>query len=376
MKERVIGFLKKETVLVVAMILAVISAFFVHPSREYADYIDFRVLGILLTLMIIMEGLTKNGFFDAIGERLLNKTRHIWQLVLVLVFLCFFLSMLITNDVALIAFVPFAILMLQKSGHPELTVSVVVLQTLAANIGSMLTPIGNPQNLYLYNLSEKSIGEFIRLMMVYAVLGGVLLLISILLLKGKKEPVVYENAPKKPIRGQTRRKIVIYILLFIFAVLVVARIFPWQYVLAATALMTFVLDADVLKKVDYLLLLTFVAFFIFTGNIARIPEISSWLQQIVGGHEVPVAVLSSQVISNVPAALLLSGFTDAYDELIVGVNLGGMGTLIASMASLISYKLFAASYPKQKGRYFRHFTMVSVVYLLLFFGCYLVIKYI
>ena len=376
MKEKIIAFVKKETVFLVAVILAVVSAFVVPPDKGYRNYIDFRVLGILLMLMIVMEGLSKNGFFDAVGEKLLSKTRRLWQLVFVLVFLCFFFAMLITNDVALITFVPFAIMMLKKSKKEELIAPVVVLQTLAANLGSMLTPIGNPQNLYLYNLAGYDIGTFVLIMLPYTIFAAVLLLCSILLLKGKHTPIMYEPEPKKPLKRQTRRKNLIYLMLFVFSVLVVARIFPWHVVLLAAFLTAFVLDADILKRVDYVLLLTFIAFFIFTGNIARIPEVSRWLQELVVGHEVSVAVLSSQVISNVPAALLLSGFTDAYDELIVEVNLGGMGTLIASMASLISYKLFAASYPEQKGRYFRRFTIVSVVYLLFFFGCYLVIKYI
>ena len=160
MKEKIIAFVKKETVLVVAAILAVISAFFVHPDQAYIDYIDFRVLGILLSLMIIMAGVQNNGIFDGIGRRLLAHTKNTAQLAFVLVFLCFFSSMVITNDVALLTFVPFALLTLQKCGQERLMVPVIVLQTIAANLGSMLTPIGNPQNLYLYNLSEMNAGEF------------------------------------------------------------------------------------------------------------------------------------------------------------------------------------------------------------------------
>ena len=146
MKQKIIGVIKKDTVLFAAMVLAVISAFFVTPSLNYVNYIDFRVLGILLSLMIIMAGLQKNGLFDAIGCRLLEKTKNTMQLSMVLVFLCFFSSMLITNDVALITFVPFAVMTMQKCGQEKFLIPVIVLQTLAANLGSMLTPIGNPQS--------------------------------------------------------------------------------------------------------------------------------------------------------------------------------------------------------------------------------------
>lgn len=189
MKEKIIAFVKKETVLVVAAILAVISAFFVHPDQAYIDYIDFRVLGILLSLMIIMAGVQNNGIFDGIGRRLLAHTKNTAQLAFVLVFLCFFSSMVITNDVALLTFVPFALLTLQKCGQERLMVPVIVLQTIAANLGSMLTPIGNPQNLYLYNLSEMNTGEFLVLMLPYTVVSGVLLALTIFVLSARKRKI-------------------------------------------------------------------------------------------------------------------------------------------------------------------------------------------
>lgn len=374
MKEKVIQFLKKETVLVVATILAISSAFFVHPSKKYISYIDFRVLGILLMLMIIMEGLSKNGFFDTIGEHLLAKTKRVWQLTMVLIFLCFFFAMLITNDVALITFVPFAIMMLKKSDNEQLIIPIVVLQTLAANLGSMLTPIGNPQNLYLYNLSGYSIGKFILVMLPYTTFAAFLLLLSILFLKGKSTPITYEKIKTDKQKKLTKRKIMVYLLLFVFAIMVVARILPWYYVLIATFLSAYLFDSDILKRVDYCLLLTFIAFFIFTGNMGQIEAINEWLEKMVSGNEILTSVLLSQVISNVPAALLLSGFSNAYESLMIGVNLGGMGTLIASMASLISFKLFVDEYPNKKGSYFAHFTVISIVYLVLLGGCYFVLK--
>lgn len=364
MKQKIIDFCKKEVVLVVATLLAIISAFIVPPSAEYIDYIDWRVLGILLSLMTVMAGLQKNGLFDALGEALLRKTKKVWQLAFVLVALCFFLSMFITNDVALITFVPFAVLTLEKSNLERLLIPIVVLQTIAANLGSMLTPIGNPQNLYLYNLSGMSMGEFLMVMLPYTVLSFVLLVISMLLLKGKSEQVVALTSPKENL---DIKKISIYLGLFVLAFLVVLKVLPYEAVLAIILIVVFVMERKVLKQVDYCLLLTFISFFIFTGNIGNIPVIKDTLQQLVEGREVLIGVLSSQVISNVPAALLLSGFTTDYKALLIGVNLGGLGTLIASMASLISYKILANKYNEKKGKYFLWFTIVNVIFLAILF---------
>lgn len=361
MKQKIIDFCKKEVVLVVATVLAVASAFVVPPSVAYLEYIDWHVLGVLLSLMIVMAGLQQNGLFDALGEALLSRTKQVWQLVVVLVMLCFFLSMAITNDVALITFVPFAVVALEKSQKQELLIPVIVLQTIAANLGSMLTPIGNPQNLYLYNLSGMNIGEFVLVMLPYTLISLALLLVCILLLKGKKAPVTVEEAEKDTL---SIGKIVVYLILFILAFLVVLKVLPFEIVLGITLVVVFFMERKVLKDVDYCLLLTFISFFVFTGNMGNIPVIKNALQQLVEGREVLIGVLSSQAISNVPAALLLSGFTSDYKALLIGVNLGGLGTLIASMASLISYKILAKKYNDKKGKYFLWFTLANIAFLL------------
>lgn len=371
MKEAIKNFIKKETVLVVATILAILSTFIVKPSAAYAAYIDWRVLGILLSLMIVMAGLQKNGLFDRIGAALLKKTKNTMQLSMVLVFLCFFFSMFITNDVALITFVPFAMLTMQKCGQEKLLLPVVVFQTLAANLGSMLTPIGNPQNLYLYNLSGMGMGEFLLCMLPYTVISGVLILISVIWIARKKEKIqVIVADDKKEEASATNsgwkayHKNVVYITLFVLSLLVVMRVLPYHMVLLLILLLVFYMDRAVLKQVDYCLLLTFISFFIFTGNMGNIPAVNGALQELVAGRELLVGILSSQVISNVPAALLLSGFTNDYEALLRGVNIGGLGTLIASMASLISYKIYAQAYNEKKGAYFRYFTAMNILFLL------------
>ena len=375
MKEKMIHFIKQETVLVVAVLLAALSALFVIPSKEYLSYIDWRVLGILLSLMIIMSGLKKTGLFDTIGSSLLEKTKNTRQLALMLVFLCFFLSMLITNDVALFTFVPFAMIILKKCRQEKLLIPVLVLQTIAANLGSMLTPIGNPQNLYLYNLSGMGMGEFISTMLPYTLVSGALLFAAVFICC-KKEPIT-EVLPE-PERGQDERqpvsetekirnavKNVVYLTLFVLSLFVVVRVISFEIVLLLVLLIAFYMDRKVLKQVDYYLLLTFIAFFIFTGNMGNITIIRDTLQQLVTGRELGIGIIASQAISNVPAALLLSGFTTNYRSLLIGVNIGGLGTLIASMASLISYKLFAKEYNDRKGSYFSWFTVANVIFLII-----------
>ena len=376
MKDKIIEFVKKEVVLVVATVLAIVSAFVVPPSLGYMEYIDWHVLELLLCLMAVMAGLQKCGLFDWLGEALLNKTNKVWQLCLVLVMLCFFLSMLITNDVALITFVPFAIVTLEKCKKERLLIPVVVLQTVAANLGSMLTPIGNPQNLYLYNLSGMGLGEFIICMLPNTVLSFVLILISLLFVKGKNETIVLqrkctENAEASVDgnrSGIDKKQTIIYLLLFVLSLLVVAKVLSVELVLGIVLIVVFFLDKSVLGTVDYCLLLTFISFFIFTGNLGNIPAIRDTLQALVNGRELLIGVVASQAISNVPAALLLSGFTSDYRELLAGVNVGGLGTLIASMASLISYKILANKYNEKKGKYFQLFTIVNIVFLVILFA--------
>ena len=363
--KKIISFMKKETVLTIATLLAVVSAFLVKPDRQYIGYIDFRTLGILFGLMVIMQGFQRTGLFDRIGKSLLQKTGKLWQLILVLVMLCFFFSMLITNDVSLLTFVPFSILVLKKCGQEQAMIPTVILQTVAANLGSMLTPIGNPQNLYLYGVMDCSIPEFMGILLPYTVMTFVLLLLSLLCIRGKGQEISCRMEEGTEIKQSRKCRNLIYGLLFLLALLVVARILPYGVLVTAVFLYTIIFDREALKGADYALLVTFVSFFILIGNLGRISLIREALERFVSGREILTGVLASQVISNVPAAVLLSGFTENYRDLLVGVNLGGLGTLIASMASLISFKLYTKCYKENRGRYLRWFTLVNIIYLFL-----------
>ena len=365
-------FLQQETVLTAAAVLAVVSAFFVPPDVQYIGYIDLRTLAILFSLMTVMAGLRRQGFFDGLGRALLSRTHSTFQLTMVLVGLCFFGSMFITNDVSLLTFVPFTFVVLSRLGADvrcSLLIPVVCMQTIAANLGSMLTPIGNPQNLYLYGKSGMSIGGFVLLMLPYTLVSLLLLLAWAAMVCRKTSAALSVDELVSSSASQGDQKIILlYLVLFAVCLLSVIRVLPYGIAFAAVLVCALFADPRTLRTVDYSLLLTFVAFFIFIGNLGRIPAFSGWLQELLTGREVLVAVLASQVTSNVPAALLLSGFTAETQALIIGTNLGGLGTLIASMASLISYRQIARELPQGKKQYFGLFTLSNLIFLAILLG--------
>ena len=375
--EKLKDFVKKEVVLVVAAVLAIVSMLVVPPDKEYIGYIDFSTLSILFSLMAVMAGLQTVGVFREIAEKLLGKVRKVWQLVLILVMLCFFFSMFITNDVALITFVPFTFIILELLGdetEQKLMIPVVVLQTIAANLGSMLTPIGNPQNLYLYGQAGMGVGEFMLLLLPYTLVSFLLLLVLCLYFGKRSDTYAdpeamgrFQNMTSKTHLSGGKWDIPRYLVLFVLCLLTVAKVkwFPYWITLLVVIIALLIFDRKLFPKIDYSLLLTFVGFFVFIGNMGRIPAFREFLQGIIAGNEVLTAVISSQVISNVPAALLLSGFTNHYEALILGTNLGGLGTLIASMASLISYKYIVKENKCSKGAYFGFFTVANVLFLVI-----------
>ena len=361
-----IRFFKKETVFCVAAFVAVISMFFVTPSAAYLGYIDFHVLALLLALMLVVAGFQSVGLFDKILPVLIQKSGNTRMLSAILIFVCFFTGMWITNDVALITFVPIAIMVLKKIARPDLMIPVIVLQTVAANLGSMCTPIGNPQNLYLYTISGIGIGEFLQIMLPLTVASFVLLALSLLWVKKDAvENISFQGSIEIEDSKMEGFKTVCYGVLFVLCILTVLHIVDYRITLVVVVISVLFLRPVLLLKADYMLLLTFIAFFVFVGNMKNIPLIHSFFNQCVTGREILVSILSSQVISNVPAAVLLSGFTDDIRGLLIGTNLGGLGTLIASMASLISYKFYAKEKHASTGKYMLWFTVVNVLFLLI-----------
>ena len=319
------SFVRREPVLFISAFAALITCFFVPPDLHYISYLDFRTLALLYCLMTVVNGLRQAGLFSHLAHTLCERAANLRTIAVLLVGLCFFTSMLITNDVALLTFVPFAVVVMGMAHHQQELIHVVVLQTVAANLGSMLTPVGNPQNLYLYSFYDMGFGEFLKVNFPVWGLSLVLLLLLCLFFRKDHLSVFLGEEP-----GMEPAPILLHTALFLVCLLVVLRLIPW-----------------------YVMLL-------FSGNLARIERISSVIHQMMEGREYWMSLLTSQIISNVPAALLLSGFTNQSHAVLLGVNIGGLGTPIASLASLISLKLYSHSEHASASRFLAEFLAVNL----------------
>ena len=357
MLPRIKTFFEKETVLCIAAVCAVSTMFFVPPDAAYIGYIDCHVLCLLLCLMAVVEGFQSCGAFRWLAGQLLKCSKGGRMLSVVLVLLPFFSSMLVTNDVALLTFVPFTLLLLEQIGCRSAAVPMLVLQTVAANLGRMATPVGNPQNLFIYSAYDLSAGEFF---------GAVLPLaaVSLVCLTAASIPVLPKELPALKLEETSLRqvkKLAGFGLMFVLCLLTVFHVLPYQLmtilVLAGIAL----LEPKMLLGLDFALLATFVCFFIVSGNLGRVETVSVFLQGLLEKNTLLTAAATSQVISNVPAAVLLSGFTDQWKPLLQGVNIGGLGTPIASLASLITLKLYLRWPGARAGKFLLVFTLANVI---------------
>ena len=354
MKNIIVNFVKSQSVLVISFIAAVISMFFVPSDEKYLSYIDMSVLILLFCLMSAVAGLRSIGFFKKTASYLLNKTKSVRNLGFILMNLCFFSSMLITNDVALITFVPLTIMLFEETNDKKSLIYTVITETVAANLGSMLTPIGNPQNLYIYSHYELSMGDFLKIMLPLGVIGYILVCGLTFILSSERLNV--NNNENVTV---SKRYMIVYSLLFAVCLLTVLRIISDYVCLAVTFAVIFAANKRIFLEIDYMLLLTFACFFVFVGNAGNIEVIRSLISSAVNGREL------SQILSNVPAAVMLSGFTDNYADLLRGVDIGGLGTPIASLASLISYKLYVKSRIADSRKYMCCFLSINAVFLVL-----------
>lgn len=358
--KKVIEFVKAETVLCIAFVLAAVSMFITPPSEAYVDYIDYSVIATLFCLMVTVQGFAKTGLFDFLSKKLTGRFASSRALSAALTLLCFFMAMLITNDVALLTFVPLTLVLF--NGREKILIRCIILETAAANLGSMATPIGNPQNLFIYNSYSYSLGDFFGIMLPISLISLLVLMLSLLFIPNERVAHGDNSAKFAPARN-----FFVYLVIFAVCVCSVARLLDYRICLLITLIAVLIFDRKILAKPDYALLATFVCFFIFVGNVSAVPVVSKFISGILSGREMLVSCALSQIISNVPCAIMLSGFIGAEnaDALLVGVNIGGMGTLIASLASLISFKLYSRSEKAKKGRFFAEFTAYNFAVLAL-----------
>lgn len=356
-KESIKEFIKKEIVLVIALSLAIITSFISFPKLEY---IDFKVLVLLFNLMIVVAAFKELKVLDKIATSLLKKCTSSKAILFTLVFITFFSSMIVTNDVALITFVPLTLIIGKKANIKPL--KIIVFQTIAANLGSALTPMGNPQNLFIYSYFNINSIEFFKITLPLVLLSLVVLVAF--MIKGKKMNL---NFDVEDIEIENKRNVAIFSILFFIILLSVFHLIDYRIAFIITVITIFVLNKKLFEDVDYSLLITFIGFFIFIGNISSMDIVKNFMENILssGKSTFISSILASQVISNVPATMLISAFTPYYKELLLGVNIGGLGTLIASLASVISYKLYIKEYAEDSSNYMKEFALYNILGLII-----------
>ena len=344
--QKAITLLKKNAVMFIALAAALTTTLFVPVDAQYLEYFDYKTLTCLFCTLAIVCALKNIRFFYMLAHKTVQLFKNARNSVLALTYITFIGSMLIANDMALLTFLPLGYLVLTTTGKEKYMAFTFIMQNIAANLGGMLTPFGNPQNLYLYTKFNIPTGEFMSIMVLPFVVSILLITVCcILFVKPEPLEIADEQIKLDP------KRTAIYLLLFAFSIIIVFRVIPYWLGLIVIPLFLFFMDKKALKMVDYPLLFTFVFFFIFSGNMARIDAVREIFSALLEKNTLLVSTLSCQFISNVPSAILLSQFTENYRELLLGVNIGGAGTLIASLASLITFREYLKHNPG-KGKYY------------------------
>ena len=356
-------FFKSSVVLLVALAAAGITCIFVPVDREYLGYFDLQTLACLFCTLAVVAAFKNIRFFEWLADVIVRRFKNMRNIVLALVFVTYFGSMIMANDMALITFLPLGYFVLESCGNRKLTAFTFIMQNIAANLGGMLTPFGTPQNLYLYSFYSIGAGEFFRIMALPFAVAFVLILGVCLFVKPQGAQVL-----SRPHKAPSVWRSVAYAALFALSVLIVFDVFPYYWGLLAVAVCLLVLDFRAVLRVDYGLLLTFCAFFVFSGNMARIPAVRDFLGGLIALDPLAFGVLSCQVISNVPSAVLLSRFTSDYASLLVAVNIGGLGTPVASLASLITLNTYRRVRPGETKKYILKFLLVNFSFLAVLIG--------
>ena len=363
--KKALGFLKKELMLTVSVLAAIISLFITPPSAELFSNIDWRTLGTLFMMLTVLEGFKKENIFRPV-LRLAGKLRSMAALSLFLVFSVFFTSMFVTNDISLIIFVPLTIILFRAGGKEKYILPVITMENIAAIRGSLLTPFGSPQNLFIFGQSGVSAWQFILYMMPIWLISGALLVVFVLFLyrRSIKETTSISDpsfAGEWKKEGRARR--IVYLIVFAAVIATIVSRTPfWYYVVPSVAVVIFIIDRRILIKTDYVLLLTFLCFFIFSSSIAHNESISGFLKDAVAEHEYVWGILLSQIISNVPAGIVLYPFAVNKGALLYGLDTAGLCSLIGSLASVINYRIYIREYPGNGKKFIIVFTLISLLF--------------
>ena len=366
---KLLEFVKKNVVMCVAFCAAAVTCVLVPFDREYLGYFDLKTLACLFCVLAVVCALKNIRFFYILAQKIVTCFRTARKCVLALIYITFIGSMLIANDMALLTFLPLGYFVLRSTHKEKYMAFTFIMQNISANLGGMLTPFGNPQNLYLYSKFSIPTMEFMGIMAAPFALSILLITLCCVVFVKNEALEVAESKDSLPV-GRT----IAYLALFALSIAIVFRGIPYWIGLIIIPVVLFFMDRDALKKVDYPLLLTFVFFFIFAGNMARIDIVRYVLSSLMNKNTLLFSVLSCQCISNVPSAVLLSQFTSNYPDLLVGVNIGGAGTLIASLASLITFREYTKHYPQETDKYIRQFSIFNFAFLGILTGAMLLLK--
>lgn len=357
--QQIKSFCRKNIILTVALVGAAVTSFIIPPDRKYIGYFDYKTLTCLFCTLAVVCALKNINFFYILARRIVASCKTTRLCILALVYITFIGSMLIANDMALLTFLPLGYFVLTATNKKELMAYVFILQNIAANLGGMLTPFGNPQNLYIYTKYNISNGEFLRIMFPPFALSVLIITVCCLCVKSERLVIPEESVEIN------KKRTALYFVLFALSIAIIFRRVPYGIGLVVIPAVLFFADRKSLKMVDYPLLMTFAAFFVFSGNMARIGIIREFFFGLLQKSTLLTSVLSCQCISNVPTAILLSQFTDNYRELLLGVNIGGVGTLIASLASLITFREYVKNNPGKSGYYIKMFSALNFGFLIL-----------
>ncbi len=360
LKNKAVAFASKNFVLVIAATLAIASCFIVKPDSKYVEYFDFKTLTCLFCTLAVICALKNVRFFTITAKKIVALTGNTRTLSLALVYITFIGSMFLANDMALLTFLPLGYISLSSTGKEKYMAPIFIIQNIAANLGGMLTPFGNPQNLYIYTKFNIPTLEFMGIMVFPFILSIVLFTAGCFFIP--KEELTLQNDDKEKIEP---KKTAFYLVLFALTILMVFRLIPYYVCLPIIFIAIFATDRDALKKVDYPLLLTFVSFFLLAGNVSRIEVVNTFFSSLLEKNTLLTSILSCQFISNVPSAILLSEFTENYKELLLGVNIGGVGTLISSLASLITFREYTSHVKGKTAQYLGLFAALNFGFLII-----------
>lgn len=363
--KKVLGFLKKELMLTVSVLAALISLFITPPSMELFSYIDWRTLGTLFMMLTVLEGFKQENIFRPL-LLLAGRMKSMAGLSLFLVFGVFFSSMFVTNDISLIIFVPLTIILFRAADKEKFILPIITMENIAAIRGSLLTPFGSPQNLFIFGQSGVSAWQFISYMFPIWIISGVLLA-GFVLFPYRRDIKQKTGIPGSDFAGEWKKdgkvRRIAYLIIFSVVLATIVSRFPyWYFVAAAVLIAVFIVDKKLLIKTDYVLLLTFLCFFIFSSSIARNESIAGFLSGAVANNEYVVSILLSQVISNVPAAIVLYPFAVNKGALLYGLDSAGLCSLIGSLASVINYRIYVREYPKNGKKFILVFTLISLAF--------------